>query len=280
MAYIYTNIVGMRFLNLSASVLSSIDVEKTVLVPEPTNSYDSHAVKCVFNNIHFGYIEKKKSKEVTNQLAYFDGYRIKLIKSGENYYSISITFRSKGQSTGSGGDIRPGSTYIRGGSTQNPTVQVKATSNSGVPKKKAKSTLAIDSTRTNNRPTERRVNPQTRPTRTTSKPTKDESDSLSWIVWLIIGLVVFAVFSGSDTDEGRGSGSTGVVTPVNAENGPQPAILNLPRNAATGRPTAIEPETLGIPILGLPANARFTENGSNWECLSGFRRVGQGCERR
>ena len=280
MAYIYTSIVGMRFRNLSASVLSSIDVEKTVLVPEPTNPYDSHAVKCVFNNIHFGYIEKKKSEEVTNQLAYFDGYRIKLIKSGENYYNISITFRSKGQSAGSGGEISPGSTYIRGGSTQNPTVQLKATSNSGVSQEKAKSTQAADSTRTKTRTTERRVNTQTRPTRTTSKSTKDESDSSSWIVWLIVGLVVFAVFSGSDTDEGRGSGSTRVVTPATAENGPQPAILNLPRNAASGRRTVTGPETPGIPILGLPANARFTDNGSNWECLSGFRRVGQGCERR
>lgn len=280
MAYIYTNIVGMRFRNLSSSVLSSIDVEKTVLVPEPTNPYDSHAVKCLFNNIHFGYIEKNKSEEVTNQLAYFDSYRIKLIKSGENYYNISITFRRKGQSAGSVGEIRPGSTYVRGGSKQNPTIQVKATSISGVSPKKAKSTQAADSTLTKTQSTERRVNTQTRPTRSTSRPTKDESDSSSWIVWLIIGLVVFAFFSGSDTDEGRDLGSTGVVIPVKAENSPQPAILNLPRNAATGGPTVIEPETPGIPILGLPANARFTDNGNNWECLSGFRRVGQSCERR
>ena len=66
------------------------------------------------NNIHFGYIEKK-SEEVTNQLAYFDGYiELKLIKSGENYYNISITFGSKGQSAGSRGEKSPGSTYIRG----------------------------------------------------------------------------------------------------------------------------------------------------------------------
>ena len=191
MAYIYTNIVGMRFLNLSASVLSSIDVEKTVLVPEPTNSYDSHAVKCVFNNIHFGYIEKKKSEEVTNQLVDYDGYTIKLIKSGENYYNISITFRSKGQSAGSGREIRLGSTNIRGGSTRNPTVQVKTTSNSGVSKKKAKSTLATDSKRTKSRLTEGRINNQTKLMRTASKSTKDESSS--WIVWLIIALVVIAL---------------------------------------------------------------------------------------
>ena len=254
MAYIYTNIVGMRFRNLSASVLSSIDVEKTVLVPEPTNPYDSHAVKCVFNNIHFGYIEKKKSEEVTNQLAYFDGYRIKLIKSGENYYNISITFRSKGQSAGSRGEKSPGSTYIRGGSTQNPTVQEKATSNSGVSQEKAKSIQAADSTRTKTRTTERRVNTQTRPTRTTSKSTKDESDSSSWMFGLLSGLW-FAV-SGSDTDEVELWFNGGCYLLIREWS--QPAILIL-RNAATGRRTVTEPETPGIPPDCLEARLQTPE---------------------
>ena len=93
MAYVYTAIVGMRFRNLPAKFRSAIDISKTKLSREPTNSHDKFAVKCIFNGVHFGYIARTDSEEVFNYLSTFSEYRIKQLESGENFYKISITFQ-------------------------------------------------------------------------------------------------------------------------------------------------------------------------------------------
>lgn len=194
MAYIYTSIVGMRFLKLSASFLSVIDVEQSVLVREPTNPHDAHAVKCIFNGIHFGYIEKKKSENVGLRLGSCDSYVIKLIESGENFYNIRITFRSK---TGADDNYIGASSKLKHngiGEAGNPSKHSPALQKSEVPAEKIRPSRAPITKRAEAGAKERNFDSRSEPRKTPANQEEDSSDSGSWIVWFILGLVVFFFF--------------------------------------------------------------------------------------
>ena len=183
MAYVYTAIVGMRFRNLNPSYRSTIDISKIKLSREPSNLHDRFAVKCIFNGVHFGYIEKNKSEQVSKHLANSNGYRIKLLKSGETFYNISITFErietqiSKAKPIHSKKTSKPKTT-----TTQRDT---------SVARKKE----PVKSTKKKEKPKYQEIN-NTYKKKPTAQPiqkkSEDTSSSVSvWLFFLILALVYF-----------------------------------------------------------------------------------------
>ena len=194
MAYIYTNIVGMRFLKLPASFLSAIDVEKSVLVREPTNPHDPHAIKCIFDGIHFGYIEKKKSENLGYRLASCGSYAIRLIESGGNYYSIRITFKSKTKASGNYTGASSKSKNNGIGAWENPSTNPSSPHKSTVLNEKIRPTRALGTELAKAGVKDKDVDSKSEARKTPVKQEEDSTDSASWMVWLILGLVVFVFF--------------------------------------------------------------------------------------
>ena len=65
---INTKIVGLKHRTVNSEFLENLVGTKILLQPEPENSHDKYALKAIFNNRHFGYIEKEKSKYITKLL--------------------------------------------------------------------------------------------------------------------------------------------------------------------------------------------------------------------
>ena len=280
MPYVYTSIVGMRFRNLASSFRSSINFSGIKLLREPSNSYDKFAVKCIYSDVHFGYIRRTESEEVFKHLLKSRGYRIKLLESGENFYKISITFESSTTKSTTTANSRP-----------------KTTS-------KVQTSRAGTSTGKQNTPS-RPVNRQrpkyteiNKPNKKNSSYNKKQDDSSGNSLWLALLILVLLYFFlvGSSSEKVERLDSTPPVTQAQIdepiiEDGPtqtnsdeRGASLNarlseLIQNQRGGESPPAEIVTPAVPFLGLPANAQLINGGASWECIPGFIRLENRCER-
>ena len=88
---INTKIVGLKHRTVNSEFLENLVGTKILLQPEPENSHDKYALKAIFNNRHFGYIEKEKSKYITKLLDN-EPLNIKVLSYDEYKVAIQIDF--------------------------------------------------------------------------------------------------------------------------------------------------------------------------------------------
>lgn len=93
------NIVGIKHRNIDVNFLKNLKKNSIVLKLEPSNEHDIHAIKCIKENIHFGYIEKAKSEYVTLLFKNLTSYNINVLSYDEFKVQIEISFISKKQNT-------------------------------------------------------------------------------------------------------------------------------------------------------------------------------------
>ena len=196
MPYVYTTIVGMRFRNLASSFRSSINFSGIKLLREPSNSYDKFAVKCIYNDVHFGYIRRTESEEVFKHLLKSKGYRTKLLESGENFYKISITFESSTTQSTTTANNRP------------KTTSKVQTSRAGTSTRK-QNTPSRPANR--QRPKYTEINNQNKRNSSHNKKQDDSSGSSLWLVLLILILLYFFLV-GSSSEKVERSDSTPPLT--------------------------------------------------------------------
>ena len=91
MISINTKIVGLKHRAVQSEFLETLVGMKILLQPEPENSHDKYALKAIFNNRHFGYIEKDKSKYIT-KLLNNEPPNIKVLSYDEYKVVIQIDF--------------------------------------------------------------------------------------------------------------------------------------------------------------------------------------------
>ena len=65
-------------------------VQKTELIPEPTNTYDPNAIKVMVNAMHVGYIKKGSCKHILNLLNQNRIEKIETKICGGNYKNLNI----------------------------------------------------------------------------------------------------------------------------------------------------------------------------------------------
>ena len=90
LASIGTKIVGLKHRTVTPEFLRTLVGSSIILQTEPENVHDRFALKAIFNGIHFGYIEKEKSKYITTLLADEVSPKIKVLSFDEFKVSIQI----------------------------------------------------------------------------------------------------------------------------------------------------------------------------------------------
>lgn len=98
MGTLNTKIVGLKHRGISLAFVNNISASRIKLVLEPTNKHDKNAVMCIFDGIHFGYIEKEKSSLVNHIVSTSSTISVSIKKTDEFEITIFITFENKSES--------------------------------------------------------------------------------------------------------------------------------------------------------------------------------------
>ena len=94
MASLNTKIVGLKHKGIDRAFVENVIASRIKLVAEPTNRHDKHAVMCVFDGIHFGYIEKEKSLVVSEIIRTTPNYEISIGEKDGFKIEITVNFES------------------------------------------------------------------------------------------------------------------------------------------------------------------------------------------
>lgn len=94
---IKTNIVGLKHQNITLLALDTLLKYPIQLKREPTNKFDRNAVQCLSGSRILGYIEAKKSLQVSNLLVEAAKYEIKVLNFDSFKISIDLTLDLKSQ---------------------------------------------------------------------------------------------------------------------------------------------------------------------------------------
>ena len=85
------DLVGMKYRNLPTGFLQNLVGSSISLATDPTNPVDEHAVRCYYIGRHFAYVERGKSKPVTELLKTFKPYSINILSTQNNSITVEIS---------------------------------------------------------------------------------------------------------------------------------------------------------------------------------------------
>jgi len=89
---IETEIVGLKHRNVNSVLLPKLLKEQLQLLREPTNKFDSFAIKCLSTGVHFGYITRNKSQQISHILDDCLDYDIRVLSHDEYKVYVEICF--------------------------------------------------------------------------------------------------------------------------------------------------------------------------------------------
>jgi hypothetical protein len=85
------DLVGMKYRNLPTGFLQNLVGSSISLATDPTNPVDEYAVRCYYIGRHFAYVERGKSKPVTELLKTFKPYSINILSTQNNSITVEIS---------------------------------------------------------------------------------------------------------------------------------------------------------------------------------------------
>lgn len=86
------NIVGLQYRNVNDDFIAQIQPQKIEFTKEPKNKFDKFAVKAIFKDTHFGYVEQKYSKLFTALLNKNISFVIEIVQRDKFHLTLKVTF--------------------------------------------------------------------------------------------------------------------------------------------------------------------------------------------
>lgn len=293
MTIVHTAIVGMRYLTLPKAFLDTAAISQTIFVRDPSNAHDANAVKCVLNGVHFGFIQKEKAAQISDAVRLSRNYSLWETGRTANTIYIKIRFSSEAiidkteKKRATNHDAREKTDLVHTARKTTPrepaplsTEHIRKTNS------KRQQTTSIHKTQTtkNPRKTEKEI---TQPKVASSKLDKNSRNSTTSqessvkSLLLIVGGLLFLFFALSaleQTEKRKLTEPSSVNQPPKRSNN-----VTLEREIPTHKIEVVPTETPnsnlpGVPLFGLPANARLIDGGTNWNCSDGYRKVVDHCQ--
>ena len=85
------NIVGLQYRNLPPNFVEGLVAESVRFLLDPYNPHDENAVRAISNGVHFGFVEKVKSKFVSDLVKAGSSIKIKIVSKDGFKVAVQIT---------------------------------------------------------------------------------------------------------------------------------------------------------------------------------------------
>lgn len=87
------NIVGFKHRGVDLTFLQNLDGNSIKFLPEPNNSHDPNAVKCLTSGHHFGYIERSRAAEIQTLIKSSRSFTIEVLDFNQYKMSVHVGFQ-------------------------------------------------------------------------------------------------------------------------------------------------------------------------------------------